>query len=147
MPGPSVSRSRSVVAWTALGLAVIIAAAAIVFDVARRAGGMQAATTSAAKVLSARPGARINAVVRLLANEQNNIWPARLLESAGATTYRETPDRIRIALGADTGVVMGSGADIRTGAVVQASGAMDDTHLLHATRIVILTGYVRVVAR
>lgn len=147
MPERRISPTKAVLVWSATGAILITAAVAIVFDVAHRAAGMRAATTRAASVLNARPGARIDAVARLKANENNNTYSAQLLESSGETTYRETPALIRIALGADTSVLMGSGTDVKPGAVVQASGRMDGAHVLHASQLVILTGYVRVVSR
>jgi hypothetical protein len=49
-----------------------------------------------------------------------------------------------VALSGDTAVAMGGAADIKRGAVVQVAGAMDSAHTLHATQIVILSGYVRI---
>jgi hypothetical protein len=42
---------------------------------------------------------------------------------------------------------MGGASDIKRGAVVQVAGAMDGARTLHATQIVILSGYVRVPKR
>ena len=132
------------VIWTLMALVGCAAVAAVGFDIYRRAGGMRAATASAAAVLSVRSGTRTRAVVRLEGPAGLNAYSGDLLESGDGVSYRETPDRIRVALSGDTAVVMGAAADIKRGAVVQVTGAMDSAHTLHAAQIVILSGYVRV---
>ncbi len=133
--------------WTLWALIVCISlgvAFPIGLNIYRRAGGMRATTTSAAAVLSARPGVHIKAVVRLEAAAGLNAYSAELLESSDGMVFHETPSQIRVALAGDSAVIMGGAADIHPGAVVQVSGAMDGAHTLHATQVVILGGYVRV---
>ena len=131
--------------WALAIVAGVSALGAIGFDIARRAGGMRPATTTVASALSAQPNARIKVVAKLENSVGLNAYSAELLESHDGSTYRVTPAHIRIALAADTSIVMGTAADLRPGAVVQASGAMDGTRTLHARQIVVLTGMVRIV--
>ncbi len=135
------------VIWTLMTFVVCAAAAGVGFDIYRRAAGMRAATISAASVLAVRPGVRTKAVVRLEGPAGLNTYSGDLLESDDGVNYRETPDRIRVALSGDTAVAMGGASDIKRGAVVQVAGAMDGARTLHATQIVILSGYVRVPKR
>jgi hypothetical protein len=129
--------------WGLAILGLIGLMVAIGFDIARRAGAMRPATTTAASVLSAGPRARIKVVVAL-ENSSGNTYGAQILESRDASHYRPTPAHLRIALAADTKVVMGSALDLKPGAIVQADGEMDGSGTLHAHQIVILTGYVQV---
>lgn len=105
---------------------------------------MRAASTPAASVMASRTGAAIKAVVRIESQTGPNAHSAELLESAGGTGYRGTASHIRVALGANTSVIMGAPGDIKPGAVIQANGAIDSARTLHADQIVILSGFVRV---
>ena len=143
MPNAASSRVRT---WSLLGLAlfiVIAAATALLLDIPRRAAEMRPADTRAVSVLSAPPGPTLKAVVRLEGGEGADIYRAELLESAGdGTTYRDTPKSIDIALSPSTAFLMGSARDIKSGAIIEASGAIDGAHRLHVRRIVVLNGYV-----
>lgn len=130
--------------WVLATVVVIAALGGIAFDVARRAGDMHVATTQTSTLLNAPAGAAVKAVLHLDAAEGTDTYDAEILDSVNATTYRRSLWRIRIALRPDTSVVMGAGADIKPGAVVQVSGTMAASHTLRASQIVILTGYVRV---
>jgi len=128
-------------------LAGVALLGAIGFDVYRRAHAMRPATTAAATILAATPGERINAVVRIENSTAADVYTVVLLESRGGTDYAQTPNHMRVALGAGTAFIMGRAADIKPGAVVQVSGETDAAHTLHARKVVILSGYVRVYPR
>ena len=130
--------------WTLATLVVIVAIGAAARDVARRAGSMQAAATPAATLLGAPVGSRVESVVRLERAVGDAAYDADILESVSGTSYRVTPTHIRVALASDTAVVMGANTDIKAGAVVQVSGAMEASHTVRASQIVILSGYVRI---
>jgi hypothetical protein len=130
--------------WTLAILACVAVLGAISFDVYRRAGRMRAAITTAATVLAADPGARVQAVVRIEALNGQNTYSVELLEPGSGGDYRETSSQPRVRLAADVRIVMGDAADIKPGAVVQVSGVMDGTHTLEIHKVVILSGYVRV---
>jgi hypothetical protein len=125
-------------------LAGIALLGAIGFDVYRRAHAMRPVTVAAATILAATPGERINAMVRIENSTAADVYTAVLLESSGGADYTETPTHMRIVLDAATAFIMGGAADIKPGAVVQVSGETDATHTLHARKVVILSGYVRV---
>jgi hypothetical protein len=138
------SEPRRRALWGVAIVVGIVAVGAIGFDIARRAGEMRAASTPAASVLASRTGAAIKAVVRIESQTGPNAYSAELLESAGGTDYRGTASHIRVALGANTSVIMGASGDVKRGAVIQTNGAIDSARTLHADQIVILSGFVRV---
>jgi hypothetical protein len=130
--------------WTALVLSLLVIIAAIGFDVMRRAAKMQPAALSVAAVQQAQPGKKIKTVVRLVALTSPGVYAAKILESTDGSVYRETPAAISIAYGSDTAVVMGAAADIKAGAIVEATGPMEDAGTLRARQFVILSGFVRI---
>jgi hypothetical protein len=130
--------------WVLATFVVIAALGGIAFDVARRADSMHIAATGSSALLNAPAGAAVKAVFHLGAAEGTDAYDAEILDNVNGTTYRGSRSRIRIVLSPDTSVVMGAGADIKPGAVIQASGTMAASHTLRASQIVILTGYVRV---
>jgi hypothetical protein len=146
MPESAVFRTRTWLLWALASSVILVAISAIVFDVTRRAAGMKAAATRPALVLAAAPNTIVRAVVRLEGKAEADVYLAELLESVGETTYRETPTRIQVTLTAGAKVVMGSGKDVRPGAIVQVAGTMDGQLTLHASQIVILSGYIQLVS-
>jgi hypothetical protein len=139
------SASKHPLIWTLALLACCATVGRIGFDVYRRAGAMRTATAAGASILAAKPGARINAVVRLENAAGSNIYSAEVLESRDGADYHATSMHIRVALASDAALSMGGAADIRPGAVIQLSGTIDGVQTLHANKVVILTGYVRIV--
>jgi hypothetical protein len=144
MPNFTVSGFRSGVLWTTAILACAAAIGAVGADISRRAAGMKPGTMASAMVLAATPGTTAKAVVRLERPDGQNSYAAELLESSDGAVWRDTTKRLRIILAGNTAVAMGGASDVRPGAIVEASGAMDTKHALHAARVVILTGYVHV---
>jgi hypothetical protein len=136
--------SRAALLYTALALGLICIFGVIGIDVMRRAGKMQAATSSVAAVKQAQPGQKVKTVVRLVELASPGVYAARILESADGSVYRETPAALRIAYGGDTSVVMGAASDIRAGAIVQAIGPMENGDTLRASQIVFLSGFVKI---
>jgi len=125
-----------------LVIGVLLAATAVGFDVWRRAANMQPATIGAEAVMQAPEGQRLEVVVRLNASIHQGTYAAEVLESKDGANYRATPATIQIATAADTLVVMGAAGDIKPGAIVQADGQFDSARILHARRIVVLSGFV-----
>src|ERR1700733_7813838 len=142
---PSTKRlvRRTVLLWILIIVVGLAAVAAIGFDVMRRASTMRASTTGVASVLALRPGEHVRVVVRLGALVAANVRDAEILESRDGANYHATRSHVRIALNADTAIVMGGVADIRPGALVQIAGESDAEHVLHASQIAILNGFVR----
>jgi hypothetical protein len=105
---------------------------------------MQAARTSAASIASANKDAFIKAVIRLDGPIARGLFAAHVLETSAGSDYRVTSTAIRLFVQPDTSVVMGSARDVRAGAVLQAEGRFDATHVLRVKRVVILTGFVRI---
>jgi hypothetical protein len=130
--------------WALLISCLLIAAALIGFDVWRRANNMQAARTSVASVASANKGELIKAVLRLDRPIERGLYPAHVLETNNGSDYQVTSTAIRVFVDSDSLVVMGSARDVRAGAILQAEGRFDATHVLRAKRVVVLTGFVRI---
>jgi hypothetical protein len=122
----------------------VAALAAIGFDVTRRAEGMRLADTSSNAILSASPGTPVKAVVRVEAPSGAGTFTALLLQNVQGAEYRETRTRIRLTLSSGTHFVMGASPDVKSGAIVQADGAMDAGNTLLAAKIVVLDDYVHV---
>ena len=125
-------------------LAGVVAAGAIGVDIMRRAAGMQLADTSADAVVGAPSGGHIKAVVRIENAAPGGAFKAQILENTQGADYRATGRRIPLALTPDTHFIMGASSDVKTGAIVQADGAMDASHTLRAAKIVVLNDYVHV---
>jgi len=139
------STPRQWVLWTLVFVIGVAAAGAVALDVYRRSGGMRPTMSPIAAVLAATRGSTVKAVIRLEGHAGKNTYSAALLEGNNGADYRTTQSHIRVALSADTALVMGGVADIKPGAVVQVTGTMDSEHALHASQIVILTGFVHLV--
>jgi hypothetical protein len=67
-----------------------------------------------------------------------------VLEKESETVYRRTSNTAKIAFDAETLVGMGKVSDVHAGAVVYVAAKMGADRVLHASKIVILTGYVKV---
>jgi hypothetical protein len=130
--------------WTLVVSACIAVLGAISFDVYRRATAMRTTNTTAANVLAAKSGERVQAVVRIEASDGQKTYSVELLQVDAGGEYRETSSRLRVRLAADVSIGMGDTADMKPGAVVQVSGVVDGTHTFDIHKVVILSGYVKV---
>jgi hypothetical protein len=137
------NRALLALAWITV-TAVIVA---VILDVTRRADRMRLVSAAAAQAAeSAQPGATVKAIVRLERPGERGRYLAAALASVDATTYRESGSHFELELTPQTIFVMGSAADVGPGAIVEVTGLLDAGHLVHARRIVILTGYIKVTA-
>ena len=106
-------------------------------DISRRATAMQPATATE-EALTA--GAEAKVIVRI----DDAGLGAHLLAGQGEGPYRPTARVLTLTIEDGAPVVMGSRADLRPGAVVQAEGVMSDEKSLRARKLVILTRYVKI---
>jgi hypothetical protein len=142
------STVRSAILQWALFLILLAAAAgAATWSVLDRAGHMRLANTPSEAFLTTRPGKTANAVV-CLNRVRNRELSGTLLQRVSETVYHRPPIQsaltVEAVLTPQTTVVMGRPEEIVDGAVVQIAGTLDSNHVLHASQIVILTGFVRV---
>lgn len=113
-------------------------------SVLARSARMKTADTSARTFSTTKAGIKIKAVARIDVVTGSNL-KAGLLERVGDSVYRRPRaggSTITAVLTPETSVVMGNAQDILPGAIVQLAGTVDNDHVLHASQLVILTGYV-----
>jgi hypothetical protein len=113
-----------------------------------RARQMSTADTAASTFASVSPGSSAKAVVRL-DSVMGKELKGTLLEKQSDSAYLLPAESLTVSavLTPDTSVVMGKPQDIAVGAVVQLAGPVDANHILRASQVVILTGYVRLSPR
>jgi hypothetical protein len=110
-----------------------------------RSSRMKMADISAQAFSTLAPGDKMMAVARIDTVTEQNL-KATLLERVNDSVYRKSRARgssITAVLTPETSVAMGKSEDIVPGAIVQLAGTVDGDHVLHASQVVILTGYVR----
>ena len=132
--------------WMVFLLVLVSVSVWAVRGILVRAQRMITAGTSASTFASISPGSLAKAVVRL-ESVQGEQLKGTLLIKQSDTAYHLPPERtpnVIAVLTPDTSVVMGKPQDIAAGAVVQLAGKIDADHVLQATQVVILTGYVSV---
>jgi len=126
---------------------VLVAGAAIwaANSVLARAGRMKTADTSAQAFSTVAPGTHFEAVVKIDQVNRKTL-KCTALEKVNDTTFRRPRtggSTISVALTPGTSFVMGTAQDVSPGAIVQIAGTVTADHVLIVSRIVILTGYVR----
>jgi hypothetical protein len=137
------NRALLALAWITVAAVIV----AVILDVTRRADRMRLVSAAAAQAAeSAQPGGTVKAIVRLERPGERGRYLAAALASVDATTYRESGSHLELELAPQTTFVMGSAADVGPGAIVEVTGVLDAGHVVHARRIVILTGYIKVAA-
>lgn len=128
-------------------IVLLVALALLSFFAMRRslskAMGMKAETTVGA-ASQLKPGDEMKVVLELTHVTAAASIEGNTLEKQTETVYRRTGNTLKIVFDAATPVVMGKTSDVHEGAVVHVTAKMASDHLLHATQIVILTGYVKV---
>jgi hypothetical protein len=128
-------------------MVLLVALALLSFFAMRRsfskAMGMKAETTVGA-ASQLRPGDEMKAVLQLTRVTAAAGVEGNVLEKQTETVYRRTGNTLKISFDAATPVVMGKLTDVHEGGVIHVTAKMANDHLLHATQIVILTGYVKV---
>jgi hypothetical protein len=133
--------------WVLFFIALATVAGWAAWSVLARARQMRPAAMPPS-AFSAMPAGQSAEAVVFLNGVDHGKLSGTLLQRESDTLYRGPSDQVgsevEAELTADAAVVMGRPQDIVAGAVVQVAGALDGRHVLHTTRVVILTGYVRV---
>lgn len=141
------SRSYPLARWIVFLLALSIAIAWAARSITVGAHQMKAADTQESELGAYKAGDHAKAVVQIEKMDGSQITGI-LLGRKTDTEYRKPPreSRLRIIaqLSKGTSVVMGEPGDIVAGATVQIDGVLNDKHVLLATQVAILTGYVTV---
>lgn len=145
MTSDSASPSRTNPAWVVLLTALALLAGLAMWRTADRAMKMKSATSAGPDQFAAlKPGETTKVVLEVTYSTSATNLQGKLLEKKTETVYRRTAEVVEVAFDAKTPVVMGRAADLRPGAVIHVSGTVNASHVLEATQIVILTGYVQV---
>jgi len=139
--------TRARIAGILLASVLIVAAALLAGNIARRARAMRASITTSADVGRAQPGMRIEPVVRLEGRAAGNLRVAEVLRSVGGADFRGTGTRLEFVVERTAKFTMGAATDLRPGAVAQIRGTLDASRRLHADRVVLLTRVVHVERR
>jgi hypothetical protein len=132
---------------TRIWIVVLIALAALSFFAMRRSMGKAAQMRAETTVAAASPlksGDEVKAVLEITAAAPAASVEGNALEKQTETVYKRTGTTMKVAFDAATPIVMGKASDIHEGAVVHVTAKMGADQLLHASQIVILTGYVKV---
>ncbi len=136
--------SRSTRIW----ILVLIALAFFSFFAMRRsmvkAMGMKAESSVGVAPQQLKVGDEVKIVLEVTGVTEAASVEGNVPEKESETVYRRTSNKVRIAFDGETPVVMGNAADMHAGAVVHVSAKMGGDRVLHASKIVILTGYVKV---
>jgi hypothetical protein len=144
MPATRSVSSRTTRLWIVL----LVALALLSFLAMRRgfvkAMGMKAEASSGTAVEQLKPGEEVKMVLELTSVKDSASVEGHVLEKQTETVYRRTPTSTAVIYDAATPVVMGKPSDIQRGAVVHITAKMADDHVLHAEKIVVLTGYIKV---
>lgn len=143
-PGRAWSK-RKLFAPLLLGLFVlgVIAAVAIplYLGYASMMGG--AAPQTARQFSASAPGAQAQIAIEVTRLPSQTLLLGNLLQKNADGSYSRTGKMVSVKW-SGTKIVMGSNADVKVGAILQASGVLGTDDVLTANQIVILTGFVQV---
>jgi hypothetical protein len=92
------------------------------------------------------PGKREQIALQVTSLEPGGLITGRIVQPLTPTTVARTPQTVTVQLTPGATTQMGSSADIKAGALLQASGTADNKGTLQANSIVVLTGYIQLQA-
>jgi hypothetical protein len=140
----SANSSRSTRIW----ILVLVALAILSFFAMRRsvvkARAMRAESTVGVSPQQLKVGDEVKVVLEVTGVAGAASVEGNVLEKESERVYRRASNTAKIAFDAETPVVMGKAADVHSGAVIHIAAKMGADRVLHASKIVILTGYVKV---
>lgn len=139
--------SRGKLVGAGMVLAVVVVTGFLATDIARRTRTMRIPRVSPTLIAEAKPGTRIEPLLRVEARAAGGSYVAEVLQSSGPTDFRASGVRLEFVIDPTASFVMGAASDLKVGAVAQIRGALDGEHRLHADRVVLLTRVVRVAGR
>lgn len=144
MPSNHVANLRSRRIWIFfLAPLALLAFLAMQREVSR-AQRMKVQQATGAQVARLKPGDAAKVVLELTSVQAEASAAGRVLEKQSETVYQRSATDVHVMFRADTPVVMGKIADVHPGAIVHVSATVGEDRALHASQIVILTGYVQV---
>ena len=147
MTSAPLNSSRTNRIWIALLVALALLAFLAMRHSLGKAMRMQAETTAAPFLSQLKPGQEAKIVLEVTAVAPAASVEGSVLDKESETVYHRTANSMKILFDATTPVVMGKAEDIHPGAVVHITAKMASDHTVHASQIVVLTGYVKVKAQ
>src|SRR5271154_2967770 len=144
MTSSSSNSSRTTRIWIILLTALALLSFLAVRRSVGKAMGMRAETTAGTSPAELKVGDEAKVVLEVTSVAPAASLEGNVLEKQTETEYRRTGNTVKVAFDATTPVVMGKASDLRQGAVVHVTAKMGSDHMLHASQIVVLTGYVKV---
>jgi tRNA(Phe) wybutosine-synthesizing methylase Tyw3 len=131
--------------WLVLVGMVILLSALVVWKSGNMAKRMSTVAASNGQDFSqSAMGSQVKFVVEIREAGADRKITGKLLEQKTGEIYARTTTPVTVQSNAQTKMVMGTAADVRSGAVVHVTGTVQKDHSIQAEQIVILTGYVKV---
>jgi hypothetical protein len=140
----SANSSRSARIWILLLVALAIFSCIAMRRSMVKAMGMKSESTIGASPQPLKVGDEVKVVLEVTGVGGAASVEGNVLEKESETIYRRTSNPAEIAFDSEAPVVMGKVADVRAGAVVHVAAKMGADRVLRASKVVILTGYVKV---
>ena len=137
-----IAQSRKLSLAMLIGCA--IAAAIILIDVVGRMESMQPQGQTADAIAATSPGTKLKAIIRIDRKSAGREFSGSILEELGSNQFHATAKTLRVIMDHAPRLIMGSQADLHSGAVVEVSGTAVSSTIIDASQIVVLTGYVEV---
>lgn len=131
--------------WSMLIVMLILLLALVVGKSGSMAKRMSTVTASNGQDFAhSATGSQVEFVVEIREAGADGKITGELLEKKTEEIYTRTTTPVTVQWNAQTKMVMGKAADVRSGALVHVTGTVQKDHSLQAKQIVILTGYVKV---
>jgi hypothetical protein len=139
---------------------IVLASISMVMAAARKSASPSPRTIAAASPTGTRampspasapraslaPGETAQVVFQVTSLHGEGLITGRVLQPLTPTTLTRTRQTVTVELTPDATTKMGTSADIKPGALLQARGTADNNRTLHANSIAVLTGYVHLQA-
>jgi len=105
---------------------------------------MKAQAAGPGQFLALKPGEVAKIVFEVTGMPTDHELAGKLLEKQDQTHYTRTSTEVEVIVDAKSSIVMGSRADVRSGAILHVTATVEENHALRAHQLVVLTEYVTV---
>ena len=102
---------------------------------------------TAAELAAATPGMAVNVALAITGLPTPDLLGGELLQADEAepfSAFRRTEQKVQVHWSPTTQFAMGEASDLQIGALVRVRGALGESRLIEAERLVILTGVARI---
>lgn len=125
-------------------LLVLLAGLALLAMWAGKSMKMKAQAAGPGQFLALKPGEVAKIVFEVTGIPTDHELAGKLLEKQDEIHYTGTSTEVEVIVDGRTSIVMGSRADVRSGAILHVTGTVEENHALRAHQVVVLTEYVSV---